>query len=430
MGLRCSLLGHAYGEPVTERERERRGDEEVVTVTKLRTCTRCGAETVLSENTEVRHLDSVRETLEQQPTAPEEGGGDGPSSGPEPAADTAESPTGDSTETTVSDLIETAEGSNSATSDSRPDESSPTGAQAGESTAEPIETNTGDRSTETGAGDGPTGTNAGETHSSAEKIGTAAADGERGTPATEPSGTGSSSAESEPESGDAADDGIIIEDSDGSVDEQAEEESVDPNAVDSSAEAGTGQDDFGKVGENPSTGMDSVDDVDEAPTDSRESPTRRPESQAPEEPRDTTDSTVEPESMFGTGEAEETGETASSGSEPAAERDHWKERSPADASNAQARGEPADRSSEGRADPAFQFESPGDTEGETAESSSTRRGPSGIASEGPLEVDEEGERSYESLVCPECGFSESAVSSLRAGDICPDCHRGYLAGRR
>lgn len=31
------------------------------------------------------------------------------------------------------------------------------------------------------------------------------------------------------------------------------------------------------------------------------------------------------------------------------------------------------------------------------------------------------------FVCPECGFSEAAVrSSLRAGDICPDCRKGYL----
>ncbi|TQQ83546.1 hypothetical protein EGH24_01775 [Halonotius terrestris] len=33
--------------------------------------------------------------------------------------------------------------------------------------------------------------------------------------------------------------------------------------------------------------------------------------------------------------------------------------------------------------------------------------------------------------CPECGFSRpSGESSMRAGDICPDCRRGYIAERR
>lgn len=34
------------------------------------------------------------------------------------------------------------------------------------------------------------------------------------------------------------------------------------------------------------------------------------------------------------------------------------------------------------------------------------------------------------LVCPRCDFTQrSAGSSLRAGDICPECHRGYLSER-
>jgi hypothetical protein len=57
MGLRCSLLGHAYAEPEIERERDDRGDEVVVTVRETKTCERCGAETVVSENTEVRPVE-------------------------------------------------------------------------------------------------------------------------------------------------------------------------------------------------------------------------------------------------------------------------------------------------------------------------------------------------------------------------------------
>ncbi|WP_331236024.1 DUF7093 family protein [Natronorarus salvus] len=53
MGLRCSLLGHEYGEPEIERSRDERGSEVVITVTEFQRCTHCGAATVISENTEV-----------------------------------------------------------------------------------------------------------------------------------------------------------------------------------------------------------------------------------------------------------------------------------------------------------------------------------------------------------------------------------------
>ena len=56
MVLRCSLLGHDYGETDVEREREERGSEVVVTVQEYQECTRCGERTVISENTEVTSL--------------------------------------------------------------------------------------------------------------------------------------------------------------------------------------------------------------------------------------------------------------------------------------------------------------------------------------------------------------------------------------
>jgi len=69
MGLRCSLLGHAYGEPAVERDRDDRGDEVVVTVREVRTCSRCGAETVVSENTEVRPVEPMPEDEGSSPDA-------------------------------------------------------------------------------------------------------------------------------------------------------------------------------------------------------------------------------------------------------------------------------------------------------------------------------------------------------------------------
>ena len=84
----------------------------------------------------------------------------------------------------------------------------------------------------------------------------------------------------------------------------------------------------------------------------------------------------------------------------------------------------------GRTDPAFQFESHDEREDVARSGGGAHRGPAGIASEGPLDPDSDADSPYRTLVCPDCGFSESATTSLRAGDICPECHRGYLAGRR
>lgn len=56
MVLRCSLLGHDYGEPEVERERDTRGSEVVLTVQEYERCTRCGVKNVISENTEVTSI--------------------------------------------------------------------------------------------------------------------------------------------------------------------------------------------------------------------------------------------------------------------------------------------------------------------------------------------------------------------------------------
>lgn len=56
MGLRC-LLGHDFTEPTAEREREERGDEVVVTIREVKECRRCGETQVITENTEVTSVD-------------------------------------------------------------------------------------------------------------------------------------------------------------------------------------------------------------------------------------------------------------------------------------------------------------------------------------------------------------------------------------
>jgi predicted RNA-binding Zn-ribbon protein involved in translation (DUF1610 family) len=58
MGLRC-LLGHDFNEPELQREREEDGNEVVTTVTEVKTCARCGETQVVSENTEVTTMEQL-----------------------------------------------------------------------------------------------------------------------------------------------------------------------------------------------------------------------------------------------------------------------------------------------------------------------------------------------------------------------------------
>ena len=76
MVLRCSLLGHDFGDTEVEHEREERGSEVVVTVQEFEECSRCGERNVISENTEVTSLaagtdaDSLPNDHDPEPTEP------------------------------------------------------------------------------------------------------------------------------------------------------------------------------------------------------------------------------------------------------------------------------------------------------------------------------------------------------------------------
>jgi len=58
MGIKCSVLGHAYGETTVERDREEQGSEVVITIREVETCDRCGNERVVSENKEVTSIET------------------------------------------------------------------------------------------------------------------------------------------------------------------------------------------------------------------------------------------------------------------------------------------------------------------------------------------------------------------------------------
>src|SRR6056297_3551160 len=88
MSLRCSLLGHSYGEAEIEREREEQGSEVVVTVREFEECERCGDRKVVTENKEVTALESPAPDLEAaeedpavSPSSPDAGTAPGASAG-------------------------------------------------------------------------------------------------------------------------------------------------------------------------------------------------------------------------------------------------------------------------------------------------------------------------------------------------------------
>ncbi|GAA0727202.1 putative RNA-binding Zn-ribbon protein involved in translation (DUF1610 family) [Halorubrum trapanicum] len=76
MGLRC-LLGHDFGEPELQREREEDGDEVVTTVKEVKTCARCGETQIVSENTEVTTMEQLADEAAANATGETDPAGEG-----------------------------------------------------------------------------------------------------------------------------------------------------------------------------------------------------------------------------------------------------------------------------------------------------------------------------------------------------------------
>ncbi|KOX93597.1 hypothetical protein AMS69_06625 [Haloarcula rubripromontorii] len=89
MGLKCSVLGHKYGETTVEREREEQGSEVVITIQERETCERCGNTRIVSENKEVTAIetpsdiasDLVEDESESETTSSESSPADEPAAG-------------------------------------------------------------------------------------------------------------------------------------------------------------------------------------------------------------------------------------------------------------------------------------------------------------------------------------------------------------
>lgn len=428
MGLRCSLLGHAFGDAVTERDRETRGAEVLITVRELERCERCGAERVIAENMEVRHLgaDSDEAESDERPTAEESAdswddvtGADADSRAePEPVDERTdpartEAHAGEGSDDATADItqyVERAEEpapSEPEPGDAAADEGAGTGPPGTpdedaefidaepETSEEPVSDPRGDRTqsepetadTASGATEErePTGSGDGNT---IEDQGFIQADPE--TPASERS-SGPESSEDESERAEAdsepvEDDAIIMDNDAG---EEARESDVGRRELADSGNMFEASEPTGSDGNGASTDRDDAERMGE--TSDAEWPGREQEG-APD-----------PESTH---------------SEGPSDVDEWP------GTDQEGDDEPTDSS--------FQFSSDVHGSGTDPEAGRPGKTPSGLTSEGPVDVtggsDDDPPKS---VVCPECGYSADGVgTSLRAGDICPECHGGYLAERR
>ncbi|WP_418280435.1 DUF7093 family protein [Halorubrum sp. DTA98] len=396
MGLRC-LLGHDFDEPALEREREEDGNEVVTTVREVKTCARCGETQIVSENTEVTTI----EQLADQASAadPDE---------PEPASvDSAASAEATDTAEAVDSAVSTTASTGSAhgsgdeevgrPEDATGDETAVSDASIGSGSddgAEIIDAGTDDAGDAGDAGAADDGANADDTDgvaddgsvtidedvdvaegrpdddtaSSVIDDGTASDDGSGPATARSPGASTDASVEETAE----PDDGVILDDDDSS-DEPDRDHGAWP-----SVEADDARDD---------------------------EPTPWPEHHAEDEGYDAEvgtggDSGVE----FGGGLTPESSDAVPEGD--AAPED--------DAEFIEA---PDAGASEGRIDA-----------GTERDGSATMD--TGIARGESPELQTSTEEETTEYYCPACEMTRSADgNSMRAGDICPECKRGYVDER-
>ncbi|MFB6131850.1 MAG: hypothetical protein ABEJ44_00410 [Halanaeroarchaeum sp.] len=358
MGLRCSLLGHDFGDVVVEHDRDERGEEVVVTERELRECRRCGTESVVSENTEVRRR------------RPDDG-----ESGAE-RVDGADDIDGDAT------------GAGTVTDDGV------VGAEPAETASEPDpaslveEAETSEATREQAEGDAIILDDETETMDSAPVADQPDEAADEPPPESTETTEGSEKAGRPEKTADTTDA------------PPATEADVDsPTASDDGADAPTSN---------------------EGPTDARSTSAERPAGTATE-----------------TAESDPGNWPDESSDDPAtAEPDRTEERWPhhpdpdhegADDASSTPRREGERRTTDASSESGFEFsESPS----ESSDRGSGRREPSsGIVRTGSIDLTGPPDGSVDGvLVCPACGHSVPvARSSNRPGDICPECHAGYLA---
>ncbi|WP_144905116.1 DUF7093 family protein [Halobellus captivus] len=388
MGLKCRLLGHTYADPEVQRSREEQGDEVIVTIREVQVCERCGAEQVVSQNKEVTAI-----------RTPEEVGLGGTAAGgtdPEPAHG--------------------AQPSSTAGSDGEPSaEERASSAPANVASADAEEAESVDSAADADAPDASTAAADAEAEEATETDASdPASDGPIGEAEAETDGweTGSDDwedVEADPDANDA----VILGETDTERDETQwpEDSGPDPaNAAQQSQAAESGEAATDEQVTNDAEIIDGTDDVEPRERGHGEWPERDEASDSQAEEAGSSgwpDPKGEDEGFDATADVEDDVEFQGNGLTPevngraALDDDGTVQGIAADGEHATSRAHRQAREDDGFA---------------RARESTT------------LESDVPDDRVE--FYCPNCGHANSAgASSMRAGDICPECKRGYIAER-
>jgi ssDNA-binding Zn-finger/Zn-ribbon topoisomerase 1 len=406
MGLRCSLFGHDFGDTLTERDRDERGAEVVITVREIRTCRRCGAEEVVTENTEVRHRDSLSDAAgggESDPSV--DGDLDGEASESEAATATTDfEPAVDDIETDSDVDAEPDEETDTSPDPAAddPDHDVASFVEAAEP-GKPEAAGEADVREEQADPDDMPGFEEASPESTAE-TGEEADDAPGAETTSGPDESADTTTTAEGES-----DGVLLDETDES-DETTDESDEDEEDATEDVDDAVIMDETNEGVVDRDTDLGRREMADAGNMFDTAGP--RGERAAPEDPSDGTVWEPDEESATsdppGIGEDEEIGADANSN-----------EDDPGTGPGTESMDESA-----------FEFDSQQSEEPGEAEPPEEPR--SGITSAGPIDVSGRASDDPDaSLRCPECGHTVPAArSSLRAGDICPECHRAYLTERR
>jgi len=425
MGLKCRLLGHAYGDSEVERNREEQGDEVVVTIREVQVCERCGTEQVVSQNKEVT---AIRSPAEVGLDGPSSTGGDTPSTANNARAPPTQTEATDGTDGPTTPAGPGAQGDASGDrtpegASASPSDDADDGAPDPGASSDTPSTADGDV-TEREPADGSTPESpeiSSEDESVAEASTEAIADAE-----SDGWETGSDDwddVETDPD----ADDAVILDNEEAERDETQWPEETDADPTSAAQHTATAEDDDVPAGTDaPGTDedeetevtndaeiIDGEEDVDDAPQERGhgEWPEREGDPAAGGWP----DHGGEDEGYAAAVDEEADVELAGSGLTPEVNgRSDLEESGDRTVQGvAVERDRPADEQRVDRRD----------TPEEAQDDGFIRAGESTT-----LESDVPDD--HIEFYCPNCGHARTAgASSMRAGDICPECKQGYIAER-
>ncbi|MFC6952023.1 DUF7093 family protein [Halorubellus litoreus] len=395
MGLRCSLIGHDWGESEIERDRDEQGSEVVLTVREYEVCARCDDRNLISENTEVTTLATDDEA------APAE-------RAPEPTRDGTEAP--EAGDGAAAEPTADAAGAADA-------------AEAGDVDAEPGTDATGD-----GAdthGDAAAHEGAPAEAGAAEIIGgdAGSTDGD-GTDATAADATAAdeTAADAADDEEPPVDDAVFIDDAEDDAGEGADVDAVEDAVADAEEPVADAAPDPHGDAAPGATGDAPDDDAPDAPAAADETAVADDDGVVLDDD-DGDGGTVDDDREHGEWPD---GPDDASASAPNADVS-GAETGAGDATTGQLHESAAAADGDDGYDAEF-IDDDTAREQTQPEPEQASDSPSGIKSAGETAPPGQRHSRTGELVCPNCQNAESADrTSLRAGDICPECRKGYLS---